>query len=50
MFIASASISLRRGSAGRNEVEWLKTCCVPARRTARRGIDDVTINIALLPE
>ena len=41
MSIALASINLRRGSAGRNEVEWLRTSCVPARRTAPRDIDDL---------
>jgi len=50
MSIALAGINLRRGSAGRNEVEWSRTSCVPARGTAPRGIDNLTINMSLLAE
>ena len=50
MSIALASINLRRGSAGRNEVEWSRTSSAPARRTAPRDIENLTINMSLLAE
>ena len=36
MFIACSRQRLRRGSAGRNELDWSSVGCVPARRTAPR--------------
>ena len=39
MSIALSSLNLRRGSAGRNEIEWSMASCFLARRTAPRDKD-----------
>ena len=36
MFIACSRQRLRRGLAGRNELDWSSVGCVPAHRTAPR--------------
>ena len=50
MFIESAEPKPPARFGGPEQVEWLRTSRVPARRTAPRDVDGLTINMALLPE